>query len=307
MAHLGTIGTKTQSSASSGVAITLTAAAAVGSTVLVSVIWEAGGGTGVPTISAVTDFRSNTYSTTPDVTAGGASNSTVAGAVLRTRVTTALQVGDTITVTISGGTRSRWAMQADAWDDVDASPLDKTATTGNTAPSSASLSTGTTAATAQAHELVYAIFGFGSGRTVTIPGGWTGGAKVETSAGSTDRALQVAWKYVNTTATQEGTLTLSSSSTYAAAAATFKYTPTDPPVAQVSQLKLEVPLPSDAPVAHVSQLKLEVPQAVTGVVQVSQLRLTVPAAAGMPPYSGIKAKVDGKLWNASIWAADPGA
>lgn len=303
MAHLGTLGTKTQNTSASTVAITLTAGAPVGSTVLVGIAWEAGGGTGVPTISAVTDSRSNTYSTTPDVTAGGALNSTVAGAVLRTRVTTALQIGDTITVTISGGTRSRWAMQADAFDDVDASPLDKTATTGNSSPSSATPSTGTTAATSQARELVYAIFGFGSGRTVTVPSGWTGGPKVETSAGGTDRALQVIHKYVATVGTQEGTITLSSSSTYAAAATTYTATPADPPVARVSQLKLEVPQAGEAPMARVSQLKLTVPQGVLGRVQVSQLRLTVPSTPGQAPYTGLKAKAGGKLWNSEIWAA----
>lgn len=303
MAHLGTIGTKTQNSSASSVSITLTAGAPVGSTVLVGIVWEAGGAAGVPTISAVTDSRSNSYSTTPDVTAGGALNSTVAGAILRTRVTTALEIGDTITVTISGGTRSRWAMQADAFDDVDESPLDKTATTGNTAPSGTSLSTGTTATTSQAHELVYAIFGFGSGRTPTVPSGWTGGDKVETSAGSTDRGLQVIHKYVSAAGAQEGTLTLSSSSTYTAAVATYTYTPADPPVARVSQLKLTVPQAGEAPVARVAQLKFTVPQGVLGKVQVSQLKLRVPTAAGQAPYTGLKAKVDGKLWNSEIWAA----
>lgn len=295
MGHLGTLGTKTENASASSSTITLTAGAAVGSTVLVGIAWESAAGS-VPTISAATDSKSNTYTTTPDVSVNA--GTTVAVAVLRARLTTALVSGDTITVTVSGGSRGRWAMQADGFDDVNTSPLDKTAS--NAPGSSASLSTGVTSATAQAFELVYAAFGFGSGRTVTIPGGWAGGAKVETSAGSGDRALQVVHKYVSTTGTQEGTLTLSSSSTYGAGIATYKYTPTDPPVARVSQLKLEAPLPSDAPVARVSQLKLEVPAAVVGRVQVSQLRLIVPAAPGQAPYSGLKAKVGGKFWDATL-------
>ena len=301
MAHLGTIGTKTQNTSASSVAITLTAGAAVGATVLVAVVWEAGGGTGVPTISAVADSRSNSWSTTPDVTAGGATNVTVAGVMLRARVTTALQVGDTITVTISGGTRSKWAMQADAFDDVNAStPLDQTQTTGNTAPSGTSLATGATATTSQAFELVYAFFGFGSGRTVTVPVGWTGGAKVETTAGASDRALQVIHKYVNSTGTQQGTLNLSSSSTYTGAVVTLKYTPTAPPELRVSQLKLLAPNPSDAPLLLVSQLKLIVPQAVRGELRIAQLKLTTPAKAGQPPYSGVKVARDGNLWDATV-------
>ncbi|MFD0853043.1 hypothetical protein ACFQ07_12460, partial [Actinomadura adrarensis] len=159
-----------------------------------------------------------------------------------------MQVGDTITVTISGGTRSRWALQADAFDDVNVSPLDKTATTGNTAPASTNLTTGTTAATAQDDELVYAIFGFGADRTVTIPDGWNGGPKVETSADSADRGLQVIHRYVSAIGTQEGTLTLSTSSTYAAAIATYRATPVvGDPFVDVTRLRMLLPAAGEGP------------------------------------------------------------
>lgn len=58
---------------------------------------------------------------------------------------------------------------------------------------------------------------------------------------------------------------------------------------------------------QVSQLALEVPAAVQGRVQVSQLSLTVPAASGQAPYTGVKAKVDGLLWDAQVWVAGPGS
>ena len=295
MAHLGVIGTKIQNSSASSVSITLTAAAPVGSTILVGIAWESAAGS-VPTISGVTDTGGNSYSTTPTVSANAAT--TVAVAVLRTRVTTALDIGNTITVTISGGTRGRWAMQADCFDDVDASPLDKTAT--STPGSSGSLTSGVTAATVQAQELVYAVFGFGSGRTVGIPGDWTGGSKVETSAGSGDRALQIVHKYVHATGIQEATLTIAPSSTYAGVIATLKFTPTEPPEARISQVKLLAPIPGDALVARVAQVRLIVPQAVLGEIRVSQVRLRAPAKAGQPPYSGIKAARDGNVWDATI-------
>lgn len=298
MAHLGTIGTATASTSVDSLAITLTAGAPVGATVLVGLAWESAAGT-VPTIASVVDSRGNTYTTTPDVSADA--GTTVAVAVLRARVTGELLAGDTITVTISGETRSRWAAQADAYDDVDVAPLDKTAS--NTPGSDSALSSGVTSATSQAYELVYALFGFGGGRTVTLDPGWTGGPKVESSAGSGDRGLQVIHKYVTAVGTQEGTISLSSSSTYAGAIATYTATPADPPVARVSQLKLEVPQAGEAPVARVSQLKLEVPQATLGRVQVSQLRLTVPTAAGQAPYTGLKSKTAGQFWNSEIWAA----
>ena len=306
MAHLGRVGTATADTGVSTLAITLTAGVPVGATVLVGCVWEAGGGTGVPTISSVVDSSGNTYTTTPDVTTGGVDNVTVAGAVLRGTIATALDEGDTITVTISGGTRSKWALQADAFDDLDASPLDEVATTGNTSSSSATPSTGTTAETNGPNRLLYAIFGFGQGRTVTIPEGWSGDTKVETTAGSGNRALQAIWKYVTAADTYAGTITLSSASTFAACIATYAYTPAepeDPPVAQVSQLAIEVPQAGEVKVARVSQLRIEVPQATLGTVRVSQLRITVPSAPGQAPYTGLKAKVDGKLWNSEIWAA----
>jgi hypothetical protein len=293
------LGTKIQNSSSSSVSITLSAGAAIGSTVLVAVVWESSAAS-VPTISAVTDSRSNTYSTTPDVSVNA--GSTLAMAVLRTRVSTALQVGDTITVTISGGARTRWAMQADAFDDLKTSPLDRTVS--NAPGSASSLSSGTTSTTQQSAELLYAAFGFGSGKTVTIPGGWTGSSKVETSAGSTDRALQVIWQYVDDEAAEQATLTINSSSTYGGVLATYKTTAAL--VAHVSQVKFEAPLPGDALLARVSQVAMEVPRATTGQVRVSQVRLTVPSKAGQPPYSGLKACRGGQVWDATISSATGG-
>lgn len=216
MPHIGTVATATQNASATSRAITIPSAVPTGRTLLIGCAWESGAGV-LPTITSCVDSRSNTYTTTPDVSVNA--GTTVSVAVLRGRITTALQAGDTITITLAVA-RTRWALQVDEFDDLSASPLDQTAS--NAPGSSTSLSTGTTSATTQADELVYAVFGFGSGRTVTLPGGWTGGAKVETSAGSSDRALQVIHKYVTSTGTQQGTLTLSSASTYAGAIATYK-------------------------------------------------------------------------------------
>ena len=223
MAHTGRVGTGTVTTGTVTGTITVASAVAIGSTVIVGVGWEAGAGGGIPTITGVTDSRGNTY--TVDVSAGAAGNTTVAITIGRGAVTTALQVGDTITVTISGATRNRWPLVAEAFDDVltSASPLDKTQHNDN--PGNAgSLVTGSTAATAEARELVVALFGFGSGRTVTVDtaNGWSGGGKVETAAGSADRAVQLVWKYVTVTGVQQGTLTVAPSSTYAGAVATYK-------------------------------------------------------------------------------------
>lgn len=218
MGHVARIGTGTVSSGSSTGAITLTAGAAIGETVVVGLGWESGVGA-IPTITSVVDDAGNTY--TVDRTAGGAGNSTVAVALARAGVTSALDVGDTITVTISGGTRARWALVAESFDDVAASsPLDKTAAVDN--GNDSSLTSGTTAATTQADELLVALWGFGQGRTVTIPDGWSGGAKVESAAGSSDRAVQLIYRYVTSTGTQEGTLGIAPSGVYAGLIATYR-------------------------------------------------------------------------------------
>lgn len=219
MGHLGTVGTATQNTSASTVSITLTAAVPAGATILVGIVWDSPTPGAVPAIASVTDTGGNAYTTTPDASINA--GTTVSCAILRGRVTTPLAAGGTITVTISGGTRGRWAMQADAFDDVIASsPLDKIAT--NAPASNTVLSSGVTAATAQASELAIAIFGFGGGRTVTDLGGWSGGAKVETTAGSTDRGMQVIHRYVSATGPQEGTITLSTASTYVGAISTYR-------------------------------------------------------------------------------------
>jgi len=217
VAHIGRIGTGTVTTASATGTITVTSGVPSGATVIIGVVWESGAGT-IPSVTSIADTRGNTYMVDED--AGGSGNVTLALAILRGRVTTPLQVGDTITVTI-GTTRTRWALVAEAFDDLSATPLDQTAANDN--PGSAtSLATGTTATTTQASELVVAVFGFGPGRTVTIPAGWSGGTHVETAADSVNRAVQLTWQYVSTTGAQQGTLTISPASTYAGAIATYK-------------------------------------------------------------------------------------
>ncbi|GGV34277.1 hypothetical protein GCM10010182_67720 [Actinomadura cremea] len=217
MGHVARIGTGVASASSSTGTITLTAGAAVDEAVVVGVVWESGAGT-IPTITSVVDSSGNTYMV--DRTAGGSGNATAAVALARAGVTSALDPGDTITVTISGGTRARWALVAESFDDVAASPLDKTAATDN--GNSGSLTSGVTSTTTQAAELCVAVFGFGQGRTVTIPDGWSGGAKVESAAGSSDRAVQLIYRYVSVTGAQEGTLGISPSGVYAGLIATYK-------------------------------------------------------------------------------------
>src|SRR5690606_21819331 len=248
------------------VTLTLYQAVPADATILLAIAWDSPSLGGVPTISSVTDTGGNSWTTTPvpSVSAGV----TVAAATPRTRVTTNLDQGDIITVTIDDA-RGRWCMQADAFDDVVASPLDETTSIDG---SSSALSTGTTGTTSTPHQLLYAVFGFGGGRDVTVPEGWTGADKLETSAGSGNRALQVTHRYVAATGAYEATLTLSTSSTYAAAMGTYEIVPPDPE-ARLSQLRIQAPNPGEAKLARLSQLALVAPQAKIGEARLSQLRI----------------------------------
>lgn len=223
MGHVRVAATATQNSSATVVSVTIPNAVPSGNTLIICAAFDSSG-SAVPVVSSCVDSSGNTYTTTPDVSINA--GATVSVLVLRGRVTTTLDAGDTITLTL-GSSRARWAIQVDEYDDLATSPLDVIAS--NAPASSTSLSSGTTATTAQADTLVVAAFAFGQGRTTTIPGGWSGGTKVETSAGSTDRGLQVIYKYVTSTGTQQGTLTLSSASTYVGVVATYKVDTTPPP------------------------------------------------------------------------------
>jgi hypothetical protein len=306
MPHVATIGTATGTSSVSTLSVTLTAGALAGHTVIGAVAWESSAGT-VPTISSVTDSRGNTWTTTPDVAAGGNSNVTAAVVLIRARITTALQVGDTVTVTITGGTRSRWLIQLDDFNDVNTSPLDKTQHADNPT-ASASLATGSTAATAQAYELAVAAFAYGGTHAApTVPSGWTGATQL-TAGSTTIRNLMVVWKYTSSTGTQQGTLTIDSSAAYCGAIATYKATNPMPPVGRVAQAKFSVPQPTAPAVGRVAQASLQVPVGIVGAARVAQVKMRAPTVAGQAAYSGLKfADQDGNLTDAAIYSAQNGA
>lgn len=211
------LGTNTVIASNTVGTIPVGSAVPVDYTVIISLAWD-NGTTSIPTISSVTDGRSNTYTTT---SSAGTGNSTVSDMILSSKLTTALQAGDTITVTI-GAARVRWCLEASAFGSVGA--FDQNAANHNaTNTSSGSLTTNASGSTTYPSELVVAAFGFGTGRTITVPGGWTAtGTSVETAAGATDRALQTIFTTVSTTGAQTGTLTISPNSVYTANLSTFQ-------------------------------------------------------------------------------------
>lgn len=218
MPHQGRLGTATAEESQTSTAIPVGQAVPAGHTVLGAVAWSQDSAS-IPAITSVTDSRGNAY--TVDA-AAGAGNSTASCSIFRARVATALQSGDSITVTISSP-RIRWCLQADAFDDLIAAPLDRTAAN-DTPASSSSLSTGTTLPTQQAKELAYAAFAFGRGgdQDITGVGGWNAGPQVATAAASARRGLQVAHVYLDAAGAVEGTATTDAATTYSGCVATYR-------------------------------------------------------------------------------------
>lgn len=215
MALIGTIGSTIVQTTSNSFQINVTTALSTGNTIIGAIASENNAGH-APALT-ITDVRGNTY--TIDRQMVDVNNNTVTVTIFSARVTSALSVNDKITVSNGSETRTRWLATVQAFDDIIAGTrVDRTA---SNAAASSSFSSGTTAATTDPTELVYAAFGFGV-RTFTPGSGFTASAQVATTVGSADRALNSEWQYVAITGPQTATATASSSVTYAGAIVTYK-------------------------------------------------------------------------------------
>lgn len=191
---------------------TLTAGAAVGSTILGTITLSAA--SSLPrNIDSITDSKGNTWSVDVQPVISGA---TLQTGIVRGRVTTALVSGDTVTFNITPGS-NQWGVVLGAFTGLDAAPLDKV---GSNAPGNASTGTvSSAAATAQADELVFA--GFGTALGTTTPG--TGFTSLGTGAGTT-RQTSAQYRIASSTGVQTATATFNPASTYVGVLATYKAT-----------------------------------------------------------------------------------
>lgn len=220
MPHVARVGTAIASASTSSTAVTLTQAVPVGTTIIGAIALEAGDGT-APAVT-VTDAAGNTWA----ATTAGLAGTTVSVRIFASTITHALSSGQTVTVATATA-RTRLAIILEAFDDVTGG-LDKSAT--NTGSGTA-LAAGTTTATAQANELVIGAFGYGGspGGAFTAGTGYTAGAEVNIAAASSNRLVALEWSYVAAVGTQSPTGTISQTSTYAGAAATFPTSAPPPP------------------------------------------------------------------------------
>ena len=229
MAYVGTLAAGTVNATSTTGVLTVARAVPAGHTIVIGCAWESAA-QAVPHIESVVDTRGNTYTVTPDASINA--GATVSVALLRGRVSTPLQSGDTITITVSpGDARSRWAMVAEEHSGVADIPLDVISV--NTG-SGATMSTGVSPPTSQPDSLVVAVFGFGQGRSVTPPADWVASPLVESSGPSANRAVVMLHRYVTVAGAYEATATVSPSSTYAAALAAYRLADTPSPAPTVA-------------------------------------------------------------------------
>lgn len=202
----------------SALTITVATAAAAGTNVVAMV------GGSVPSGAAwnwvVTDSRGNTWTTHVHAYDNTLTQQV---AIASCRVTTPLQVGDTITFTNSAGTTTA-RLLGGAWSisGLLSSAIDKTSSA-LSSTSNKNLNTGATAALAQTKEI--AVVGFVALSTTQpyTPGsGWSTMPSVVSSVGTNDRTLMPMFQIVSATTALTGTGTLTTSGYHCGAIATFK-------------------------------------------------------------------------------------
>jgi len=189
--------------------IPITAAVAVGKFLVVSVHDSASTALTV----TCTDSRGNTYTKDLEFTDGNPA--AISGSVhqLRTKITTALQSGDVITVTFSGAATRAVGMVGVYPDDISGrDPVGVGPSASSGATTSSSLATAN-ATTTHAQDLLVGTVGLvSSARIFTPTNGWTANTKGISTSGSGDRGVQQVYKYVSSPGPYNCTGTLNSAS-----------------------------------------------------------------------------------------------
>ena len=219
-ALIAQLGSAVTTTTASTISLAVTAAAPVGSTVVVAA------GQTDTTLSSLTDSRGNSYTVDRSTVTNG-SDADARVAIGSARLTTALQAGDTITATFAANTKSVRVISAAAFSGLATTGwADQSAT--NTTGSGTSLTSGTSPTTTNHTELVIGAFGTAAATTgtFTASNGFTA-ANTNTALNtghvqSDDLGVHLAWKVVTTTGTQQATGSLTISGAYAGALQTYK-------------------------------------------------------------------------------------
>lgn len=216
---------------------TVPRAVPAGSTIVLAV---GRGGSGV--VTAISSIRGNAWQI---LSAAAHSGGTVNETLALLRVTTALQAGDTFTVT--GGSTNRHALVAGVFDDLELPVVAVvTPTSGGLSSSSQTVTSGSLATASNPRTLVVQLFAAAAGGfPATAGGGATLVDYAVTSAGSAERGVALEYKY-DTATSRTSTINLGTAVVSVSAAAALKATvpaspPADPYAVSIFNGTTEVP------------------------------------------------------------------
>lgn len=182
------------------------------------------GTSNLPTSVTLSDTRGNVWSAdiaayeqTEGITGKGSAYQ------FHTVVTTALQAGDSITVTFvsSPVPPARSIGVIECFDD-DISGVDVASAHTTEGVQQKDITSGATPSTASPNQLAVGVIALNnSGQTTSPEGGYVSGSKYVTSAGSGNRAIIMQWKYISSIGIQEMVATCSASAYWAATVQTY--------------------------------------------------------------------------------------
>jgi hypothetical protein len=197
--------------------IVLASAVPAGTLIVVGVAADAAGGTQATWTG--TDTAGNTYA----VATSHIQASTNQTAILYSRTTVPLAIGNSITVTASSS-RAHLAIKAASVTGAMVAPLDKFVSNGVSVTQPTSFSVGPTANTVQADEIAFAAFGWASsGSTFTPTNGWANaGAPKNSTAGASQKSVALVYRVLTAVGAPVASGDVTVGSAFSAVEATFK-------------------------------------------------------------------------------------
>lgn len=192
--------------------VTVTNPVVQGDTVVIGV----GAQNKVSVVSAA-DSRGNTYQVDAVRQYAGATGGKSTTALVAGVATTALQPGDTITVTLSKG--NAWGFVAEDWAGI--SGLDRTGTNDSAGVKTTAVSVSTSGATSASPEAVFVVTTTSGWPGLTAGSGYIETADLQLRNGTAKRELGLGYAIVSTTGVQTGTYTLGRAGYWVAAIATY--------------------------------------------------------------------------------------
>ena len=169
----------------------------------------------VPT--GATDSRGNTY-----VVAVTNAVGSTASAILFSKLTTALQPGDQITITMASAADTTIILDSVEFNITGLTAATDQTSVGNSTTAVTALDAGTTSATTQAQELAFSAYCIGGSTGGSAAGAGFTKLNDLTASGGLTRALVWEYQVLNATATVHSTATITTGHSHVACAATIK-------------------------------------------------------------------------------------